>query len=1045
MRLFGHTAAQKHGLGLCNSPVALTAASGSYYVFDMRGIVCPVGGRHFIITCEGVFHFCYSEGLLVKSNSIKACMMASTLLAGLGAVSAPAFAQEDGVSEDAERIIVTGSRIRRDSNLDSSIPVTQIGLEEIQTSGAFNVAEVIRDLPSAGVPGLTTSTTNFSVFSAGLESVDLRNLGDSRTLTLVDGRRVVPGVPGSSVVDFSMIPPDFIQGIEVVTGGASSVYGSEAIAGVVNILLKDDFEGVEFNARAGSTFESDGEQFRTSVTMGTGLGDSGNFLFNLTYDTREGIRSRDRDYAGTDNFYLGGLGFYLEPLYSTYPETGRFDVSGTGSLGDDLTVIGNSVVPFTRDLGFNRSQYRRILIPQTRFSAAARAEYDLNDWVRLSGSFLYAHVTSDSDIEPFPLDSNNIYNPNGTVPDEGVSIDNPYMPTDIRDALIANGFDYLPFFSRRMTEVSTRLGRYDRTTADYSLQVDGDIPGLSRMDRSFLNNFTYSAYVNYGRSSSVRNGEGQINVQNLRQALDAEVDPVSGNIICSDATARAFGCVPVNIFGLGTISEEAAAYIAAPGQRNAETEQTVWQASATGDLFQLPAGPLSVAVGFEYREIESADIVDALTSAGLNAGNAIDPTVGGFDVTEQFVEVLVPVIADAGFLNSLDLEGAFRRADYSTAGENDSWKYGFTAAFADEQIRVRAVSARATRAPDIGDLFSGNSQSFTSTTDPCAGADVGNPQDNPAACYDLPGVIADNAGGNPFLYSDLEIQSQYVFFSGSELLQPETSDSYSIGVILEPDSIIEGLTVTLDYTSFEITDAITSLSTAQSALLCLEQGGDPANPFCQNVVRDPVTSKILFAFARPINAAVFETDAYDLAITYTNDVPAHWLGFEEGSWGSFNTRLLVTQTESYTFAGDADSTPSEFVGDVGYPERRWNWSVNWMKGPLSVNYRLIHMSEMDLGADPTCNEGLRDLYATIFNSTGVCYTPGLTDWTEHNISASWFFEDMDMEIYGGIDNITEEFVYLPDGLGGSDTGVRTNAGVFDPVGRTFNIGVRKRW
>ncbi|MEZ5998642.1 MAG: TonB-dependent receptor [Hyphomonas sp.] len=986
-------------------------------------------------------------------TTLKQKLLLSSMFAGIvgGVFAVPAIAQEDAdpdtvaVASDTdeaaavqEKVYVTGSRIVRDSNLTSSIPVTALGLEDIQASGAYNIAEVIRDLPQAGVPGLTASTTNFSVFSGGLESIDLRNLGDSRTLVLMDGRRVVPGAPGTSIVDFSMIPPDFIKNIEVVTGGASSVYGSEAIAGVVNIILKDDFEGVELNLRGGSTFDKGGEQGRISLTTGGPVGEKGNFIANVTYDVRDGIFARDTDHPD-DEFYLGApYGFIINPAYSSYSEYGRFDVGYGGTFGNLVYDNLNDSIEFYDDVpgayGYNRNPNRRILIPQERYSAALKAEYEINPYVNLNTTLLYAHVSSDTDIEPFPLSSEDIYDPTGLIPNgnvnNGIPLTNPLIPQAMVDAAIANGFDSIAF-ARRMTEIAYRTGRYDRETLDLTIGVDGPLGDTG---------WTYDAYINHGRSASVRIGTGQINVQNMRFALDA-VDDGNGNIICRDATARAFGCVPINIWGKGVVSPEAAAYVSAPGLRSAETEQTVIQASVTGDAFQLPAGAVGLAFGMEYRELSTVDQVDALTAAGLNAGNRIDPTIGAYDVYEVFGEVLVPLLKDVGFIDNADFEAAYRTADYSSVGGNDSWKYGITASMFDEQLRFRAVGARAARAPDIGDLYSGNAQSFTSTSDPCAGITTATTGNFPASCLQLPGVQAALANNQAFFYNQLETQSQYVFFSGSELLKPEVSDSYTVGFVFQP-KFLEGFSASIDYVNFEIDDAITSLSTSRSARLCMEGGNVPGDPTCANIIRDPNTSKILYGFAVPINAATFKTDGIDVQVSYSNDVPT--FGNPNADYGSYSARILYGHTNEYEYQSSADSAPTSFMGSVGYPDDKFNVTLGWDKGPLSLGWQIYALSEVDYGTTPDCDTAYAALYANYYPGSR-CYHLEPDWYIEHSFNASYRIEDWGMELYGNIDNVFDEFVYLPSGLPDSDTGLSTAGGVFDPIGRRYTVGLRKTW
>lgn len=955
------------------------------------------------------------------------------------------IASEETETEEVESIVVTGSRIKRDSNLVSSIPITALSNVELQASASFNASDIINELPAAGIPGYSTSTTNFSVFSAGISSVDLRNLGDSRTLTIVDGRRLVPGIPGGSAVDYSMIPNDFIETIEVITGGASSVYGSEAIAGVVNIILKDDFEGIELNARRGWREAGAGETTRISATTGVEF-DGGNFLFNLSYSSNGGVAATDTDYT-TDVYAFRALDLVVAPLYSTYPEQGRYIVPGRDG---DLTLADDgSVIEWDRSLGFNRQINRRLVTPQERLSGAMKGSYEINEYANMSMTALVTHVSSDSDVEPYPLSWEDIYDPRGTIGEGGIPLTNPYIPADIlAEAELAGATEIQ--FVRRMSEVSDREGRYDRTLFDVSLGFDGALPGFGDKSDGF-GNWSYQTYVNFGRTASVRNGAGQVNVQNMRYALDAIEE--DGEIICRDATARAFGCVPVNIFGKGAISDEAADYISAAGQRNAETEQLVLNASITGDLFSLPAGPVGAALGAEYREMRAEDRVDALTATGLNGGNAIESTIGAFQVSEYFAEILVPIVADVAFIDSVDFEGAFRHAEYSTAGPNDSWKYGVTASMFDEQLRLRAVAARAARAPTISDLYSGNAQSFSSTLDPCDGLD---PNDDSAgtqdatvraACLSLPGVAAAFAAGEIFGYSDLDTQSQYFFTTGSDSLLPETSDSYSVGFVFEP-SFIDGLSGSIDYVNFEIQDAIASLNRNVSARLCLEAGNSPDSPFCDLIVRNDTTSKIMYAYQVPINAAIFKTSAIDAQVSYTNELPSTLFGLEPGTLGSFSTSLLWTYTDEYAYQGDDESTESDFMGGLYYPYNRANFRFNWSKGGLSFRYRLVYKSDQQIdevkesGCDVT--GATESFYIAYFNAPdSFCYTPGTQDWFEHDIYLSYNMDEIGLSFYGGVTNLTDEFVYIPSGYSGSYTGANTAPTAFDDLGRRFVVGLTK--
>lgn len=957
--------------------------------------------------------------------------------------------------EPVEQIIVTGSRIAT-TGLESPSPLTIVGAEEIDSSGVVNIQDLLLQNPAFGTPTLSRTNSNFLTSSVGVATVDLRNLGVERTLVLVNGRRFVAGIPGESAVDLNAIPQQFIERVEVLTGGASSVYGSDAVAGVVNIIYKKDFEGIELGGQYGASSESDDRQTQFNLTMGTSTDDGrGRIMAHAGYTDQGEVLSRNRERSAVDQISRALLTgdpadmFIAErPFFSSFAPQGRFftgdtqfTFDGSNNLVEGWSTNGNDTTPAR---GFNRSQFRTIAVPVERYLFATQGDYEFAEGHRVFMEGTYASAQAISVLEPFPLASDDIYGgTGGQVPAEFETftpdpiipgnfirnvVRNPLIPQTMFDAMADSDGDGLRdyYFTRRMAELGTRGNVVDRDTFRVVGGFQGEIPVLDGWD--------YEAYYAYGQTKEAQTSSGQVNVLNFRNALEAipDVNDLDGDgsttdAICRDATARDQGCVPVSVFGFGAISAAAADYIKAPGQLTTFTQQKVAGLNFTGSVFDLPAGPLGLAIGAEYRDEYSRSEFDALQQAGLNAGNAIPRTEGSFDVIESYIEANVPILADLPFADQLNLRAAYRYADYETVGNTDSWNVGLEWAPI-PQVRFRGIRALSTRAPNINELHSPPSQTFPpGLIDPCTGVTLtsaGTKDDN---CRATPGVIDNiNANGGVFVQTQADLQGISGFDRGNPLLGEEEGKSWTVGVVIQPDNIavLENFAFTIDYSEIDIEQAI--VDTPRQFILdqCYGNGA-----LCEFITRRPQAQGANSAGSideidsGPTNSGGFFAEGIDLGITYAQQLGP----------GNFNARLLYTHALDGYLRPLPDSPQDPFVGEVGGSEDRFNLGLGYDIGDFGFTWRTTYIGSAALDDQFLAQF---DLAPESIKVDSVMY---------HDVQVNWSPGDT-YEVYLGATNLFDEdpppiITGLPEG----DTGTETDAGTYDAIGQRIYGGVRVRF
>jgi iron complex outermembrane recepter protein len=981
-----------------------------------------------------------------RAGSLLPRASAAALAVGLGwmpgiaaaqdAVADPALAEAAAQPEVGGEIVVTGSRIAR-PELTSNVPVAVIGSDDLLRDAATNVQDTLNELPQVGV-GTSRTNTNFLTSGNGVATVNLRNLGDSRTLVLVNGRRYVAGLAGTSAVDLNNIPTDFIERVEIVTGGASAVYGSEAIAGVVNFILKDRFEGVQARFQAGITEEGDNPRYLAALTAGTSFGadDRGSAILHVSYDKDEGLLSRNRLISREDCYFdICGPGGY-----SSYSAQGRFELLD-GSGGAQAGFLGGSLFSFDNSnnliagggLGFNRNGVRRISTPVERYLAAGLFNYEVTPNIRAFAEVTYARVNSAADIEALPLDAADIYD--GEAQGFGIPLTNPFIPADVLagiaayNASIAGDADPKtnPItslgFRRRQNEVFSRSNVNERDTWRVAAGLRGTV----------LNDWNWEASYVYGRLRDFTSSQ-DIDNNRYRNALDA-VQLADGSIVCRSEAARAEGCVPINLFGFGTASPEASAYVRAvvPKSEDIVNEQQVVSASiANSNLFTLPAGGVGIAIGAEYRKESSIDDLDILTNTGGNSGNQIPDTVGSFDVWEVYAETNVPLLSDT-FVNYLGVTGAVRYSDYSQpqVGGVLSWNVGAELEPFDG-LRFRGVYARANRAPNISEFASAPSETFAGVNDPCNGVTATRNQALDAACRTIPGIAAAIAANGTFAYTPADLQGINGFIGGNPNLSEESAETITLGAVFQPRNLLRGFSMTVDYFDIKVKDAIGTVGQDLAIEQCLATG-DPV--FCSSVFRNAGTGFVTRVDDQLVNVAQLQTRGVDVGLRY---------GTRLGLLG--NDRIDLTGNYTYLIDFKSQANPiapvRELAGSVGLSEHRATARATYQNSGMSfswqVNYIGKAVGDIDFVGDET-------VYGDTLTLDEMNRIPARF---YHDAQVRWDIgEDRRFAFYVGVDNVFDtDPPFLPGTpFTASPTGTETAADVYDPFGRRFYAGVQVRF
>ena len=798
-------------------------------------------------------------------------------------------AQGEDAFADEEVITITGSRIAR-PDLDAAVPVTVVGAEEIATTGTTRVEDLMNNLPQV-FAGQTAFIANGA---SGTATVNLRGLGSNRTLVLVNGRRLQPGSPEVVAPDINQIPGALIERIEVTTGGASAVYGADAVSGVVNFIMDTTFEG--FRADAQVSFyqhENDRTGIQQLLRESNNISPDGNAVEGFTYDfnvavgagTDDGrghvmgyagyreidpVLQADYDYSACAlDFDPGSATGYGCTGSSTTPN-GTFFVTSPGPEGlpgsNVLTLDesgpGDTFRPSLAFSGtgadtFNYAPTNFFQRPGKRYTAGFFAEYEVTPSFIPFTEFMFMNNRTDAQI----AFSGTFYANDGTL-----RCDNPFLSEQQRDSLgcadAGSGVDpddntVGVLIGKRLVEGTPRNSDIELTSYRGVVGAEGEI----------TENWRYILFGQYGTSRQASTYENDLSIDRVNQALNATRNE-DGEIVCRDPSN---GCVPLNLFEIGGVTRDQFEFLAVPALERGNVEEWIVSGYVAGDLFSIgDASPIGLVVGSEYRREELEYQPDLLFETGglTGQGGTSPPVDGDFDVVEGFAEIRIPLLQDLPFVEDLTAEGAYRYSDYSTAGGEHTYT-GKLEYQPFSAVRFRGSYARAVRAPNILELFSPQQTALFGGSDPCAGA---TPNASLAQCQNT-GVTAAQYGNIP-----VNAANQYNQVTGGNPdLEVEKADTYTGGVVIEGSGFLPGFVATVDYFNISVEDTI-STPGAQNTINSCIQTGNPV--FCDLIIRNAGTGDLFlgsdtndgFVFNGVTNIGGLKTEGIDGRFSYRQPV-----------------------------------------------------------------------------------------------------------------------------------------------------------------------------
>ncbi len=844
------------------------------------------------------------------------------LPAGIALALTPAFASAQEAASgttDLDRISVTGSRIRG-AAMETQQPILTMTRETLEKQGFSSVADVLNNMTSAGSPAISRSESLASGENVGGYYVDIRNLGAQRTLVLMNGKRL--GATTAGYQDLSQIPMSAVERIEILKDGASSIYGSDAIAGVVNVITRKNFDGGEANVYVGQYGKGDGDTEQYSMTLGA-RGERGSLTLSAEYSNEDPVWAKDRWFSRDGSRGPNSTSAQWSPISqnSTWCNPTLYDCAKS-PVWQTLNAGGNPNNPadyhtLTQDEYSNANQQMTLLTGVKRKSVYVNGTYDFTDSISLNTDLLYNERQTFQQIAGYPYQSQSFDTP--------LSADSAFNP-------VGQNVD----FRRRLWEVP-RTTESQLKTLRFAPTVSGffDVAGKT---------FDWDVGALWNRNESIKTNRGDMSLIAANQALGASFINANGVAQCGTAADPiALGdcrpwnpLLPYGVDGQGSLAnQDLQDFLFPTFTTRGVTKTTSFTANLAGSIVTLPAGDLGFAMGVEHRKEEGTFVPDAFAQSGQSTGLGQKPTRGEYDLNEVYLELNVPLLADAPFAKELTLNVASRYSDYSNFGGTTNSKFGLTWRPI-EGLLVRATRAEGFRAPTIDNLYGGLSSSFESYVDPCGVGAPGSVAGN-AACL---------AGGAPANYvqlgqgnvpcSTLPCQSPDQFISGANPnLKPETSKSTTAGIVWSPQWV-QGLDISLDWYKYQISDMIIADSVDRILRDCYVLGNSSR---CDSVVRgdDGHITAITYGTA---NLGKMETEGYDLGVKYR---------LPELAIGQFSIDWQTSYTAKYDEEGQNSAGDTITIGRVSEPglfRVRSNLGVNWQYGDFGVNWTARYYSGM---------------------------------------------------------------------------------------------------
>jgi iron complex outermembrane receptor protein len=943
-------------------------------------------------------------------------LLTVSAVAVLAASSAYAQAPAPAPAEDStlEEVVVTGSRLT--TGFNAPTPVTVVGAQQVEQRAPSNIGEVVNQIPafrnSSGV-----GTSAFGIVAGGQNLLDLRGLGATRTLVLINGQRHVP-VNSNGTFDTNLIPTSLVERFEVVTGGASAAYGSDAVAGVTNFILKSNLQGLTGSVQYGISQRDDGKEPVFSLGYGTSFaGGKGRFIIGGDYAENSGVDnmySREWGRKEPGLFALpanrtAGLPSQIfannvELSTRTYggiivggPLAGTaFDQAGSPFILPLGTPRGGSEMVGTGNYGDAEYSTQQLYTPYERTAALARVEYDITDTVSAFAQLHYGEFNIHTKTLFIPI------NPNFVI-----QRDNPYIPASIRAAMVANNLNTVTV-NKTGGEWGSLFSGNQIETYQGNFGINGEI----------FENWRWDLGGTVGKTDSHIELANTPRTADLYQSTHAVLGP-NGSIVCGTPQTNPYflaqpaniraelisqvspGCSPMNVFGIGTASDQSINYFNSASIQDLVIKQSTFAANLSGEPLSLPAGPVSLAAGFEWRK-DSVDAVGCPDCVAKKLANQNYPSYNAsVTVKEAYAEIGVPVIRDAAFAQTLDLNGAVRRADYSTSGGVTTWKVGATWE-PNDTFRFRLTRSRDIRAPNISELFDPGSNGKGNVTNRTNG---------------LSGIVDSRTTGNPNLI-------------------PEVADTFTTGVVFQPTwEWASGFRLAVDYYKIKIANVVGNVPQQETADRCLVQR---IQEFCQFIAFDNSPLGFSGVYSTRVNLDRQETSGIDIEVAYR--IPIASVGIP----GNLDFRALGTNYRSIkTFQTLPNGTINEvelagannsFGGASGLPKWQWNFNLLYNVGRANVGLQARYTSKLKYST-------------TLIGPDDPTYSPALTNsvnrnvWPEtlyFNLNASYeLLRDGDrrLQLFGVIDNVLDKDppIAAMTFLGGSP---------YNLMGRYFKAGVR---
>lgn len=977
--------------------------------------------------------------------------------------TAPAtpLAADDAVPVDT--IVVTGSRIKK-ADYAFSNPVVTVDSDAIKQSGTVNVTDYLKRIPA--LTGSTGSSdvsggTDTPIGGTGLELLNLRNLGSQRTLVLVDGRRHVAGDPGTAGVDVDTIPSALIENVEVSLGGASAIYGADGVSGVVNFVMKRDYDGLDLNVQRGAASRGDADTWLASAVAGHNFLDGNlNLTGAVEYTSSARLQAGDRSGFATrgraifvdnpddpdddpnlpdeiplydvryfDSSRAGGIDT-RRPLVNYRPNFSGIDADGHAIPWDHGAI--RFLGPFYQQGGSGTrvTDYTGDLTPrEQRLTVNTFATWEARENLKVFTDLKWSHGKDFAESQP-------AFDYNLLIP-----FYNPYLPPNV----IADAIDNHTYFENKISisrdnfDLGLRGEDIDRDTLRAVAGLDQDITDSMKLEVSL--EWGQSTVRNHVRNNrltdrfaaaldAVDDGNGHIV---CRSDLDPSAQPVTipweQNVIGGFNTwdprysgwAATFqpgpnsGCIPIDLTREGGISKEAAAWINRTTLDTAKIDQTVFQAFVSGEMTNLlvPGAPeMGYSVGIERRIEGSEGHPDFADQSGYTFGNVIQPSNGRYGVSEAFLELDVPVLKEKPFAEYFGVDGAFRLSRYSTVGYTQTWKFGGTWKPIDD-VSFRGTRARATRAPNIGELFDPGGQTYEFIDDPCDVNNLGN--GTPYRRANCEEILLNAGVADPSSYHDPNSSAVAGLSKGNPDLKEEDADTKTIGIVLQP-RFAKGLSLSIDWYDITLANAINSATAQQIVDNCVD-APTVDNNFCALVERRDTNGGVRTFTEQPLNVAHFTTRGTDFNLSYRID-PKTWGATAD--YGVYALRIVGNHLDELTFINLPGAIPDIDKNEANAPEWQatldltWDWRALRLSWAASWFDRTLRFSNQTVKANPDIAE-----------KKYIWYHRKLT----HDVYARYELSK-GLSVYGGVTNIGNE---KPD--------IGETAYPVDPVGRAWYAGL----